>query len=56
MSFGSVVRIIFRNVDPLAVRRAGYGRDVIGLGATAVTVLSPAWLGLARSGFGLGGS
>ena len=37
MSLGSVVLIIFRNVDPLPDRRAGYGRDVIGFGATAVT-------------------
>ena len=37
MSLGSVVRIILTNMDPLAARRAGYGRDVIGLGATAVT-------------------
>src|SRR5690242_575146 len=38
MSLGSVVCSIFRNLDPLTARRAGYGRDVIGLGATAVTV------------------
>ena len=45
MSLGSVVLIIFRNVDPLPERRAGYGRDVIGLGATAVTVSLLALLG-----------
>src|SRR6185369_7444946 len=37
MSLGSVVRIILSSTDPLAARRAGYGRAVIGLGATAVT-------------------
>jgi hypothetical protein len=37
MTYGSVVWSIFRNRDPLAARRAGYGCDVIGLGATAVT-------------------
>ena len=40
MSFGSVVRNILRSTEPLADTRAGYGRDVIGFGATAVTVLS----------------
>jgi len=37
MSLGSVVWSILANVEPLPVRRAGYGRDVIGFGATDVT-------------------
>jgi hypothetical protein len=40
MSFGSVVFSIFRKVDPVPTRRGGYGREVIGLGVTAVTGLS----------------
>ena len=48
MSFGSVVPIILRSAAPLGDTRAGYGRDVIGFGATAVTVLSRSVLGGSR--------
>ena len=40
MSLGSVVWSILRKVDPLPVRRAGYGRDVIGVGAGVVRVIA----------------
>ncbi|GAA4857831.1 hypothetical protein GCM10023403_22350 [Pseudonocardia benzenivorans] len=51
MSLGSVVRIIVSSVDPLAERRAGYGR-VTGFGRTSVTTASvadvrTAWFDLA---------
>ncbi len=36
MSLGSVVPSIRTNIEPLPVRRTGYGREVIGFGETAV--------------------
>ena len=40
MSFGSVVRIILSSTDPLAARRGGYGRDVMGSGRGTVAVMA----------------